>query len=75
MCKLKYKYIGINASQMIEETKYMNKNEFVILDVRTKQEFEKENILDSILISLDDLKKNAEQCIRMSVEAKHITDF
>lgn len=48
-------YTSISPKQMIEEIKSMNKDEYVILDVRTKEEYDEERIPNSVLLPLDRL--------------------
>jgi phage shock protein E len=53
------KYIYISASQMAEQIKKMDKNEYVILDVRTKQEYDEQRIPNSVLLTLSDIEAKA----------------
>lgn len=56
-------YIRITASQMVEETKNMDKSDYVILDVRTKQEYDEERIPNSVLLTLDQIDSKAEDVL------------
>lgn len=56
-------YMNISPKQMIEEIKNMNKEDYVILDVRTKEEYEEERIPDSVLLPLDRLEYEAEDVL------------
>ncbi len=49
------KYVKISASQMVEEIKNMNKDNYVILDVRTKAEYDEERIPNATLLTLDEI--------------------
>jgi len=53
------KYIYISPSQMAEQIKNMNKDEYVILDVRTKQEYDDERIPNSVLLTLNEIEAKA----------------
>ncbi|MDF2865320.1 MAG: Rhodanese-related sulfurtransferase [Clostridia bacterium] len=56
----KAEYIKIASSQMVEEIKNMNEKDYVILDVRTKQEYDLERIPNSILLTLDEIESEAD---------------
>ncbi len=56
----KAEYIKITPSQMVEEIKNMNEKDYVILDVRTKQEYDLERIPNSILLTLDEIESEAD---------------
>jgi rhodanese-related sulfurtransferase len=56
-------YKSISPKQMIEEIKSMNKDEYVILDVRTKEEHEEERIPNSVLLPLDRLDTDADEVL------------
>jgi len=53
------KYVYISASQMVEQIKNMKSDEYVILDVRTKQEYDAERIPNSILLTLSEIDEKA----------------
>ena len=55
----KSKYVYISASQMIEQIKNMNKDEYVILDVRTQSEYDAERIPNSVLLTLSEIEAKA----------------
>lgn len=57
------KYINISASQMVEEIKGMNKEDYVILDVRTKEEYDEERIPDSVLLTLSEIESKVESVL------------
>lgn len=59
----KAKYINITASQMVEEIKNMSKEEYVILDVRTKEEYEEQRIPNSVLLTLSEIESKAESVL------------
>jgi rhodanese-related sulfurtransferase len=55
----KDKYAYVSASQMVEQIKKMNKEDYVILDVRTKEEYDEERIPNSVLLTLDEIENKA----------------
>lgn len=56
-------YKNITPRQMIEEIKSMNKEDYVILDVRTKEENYEERIPNSLLLPLDRLDHDADSVL------------
>lgn len=55
----KTKYIRISPSQMVEDIKNMNQEDYIILDVRTKEEYDDERIPNSALLTLDEIESKA----------------
>jgi len=53
------KYIHISASEMVEQIKNMKTDDYVILDVRTKQEYDEERIPNSVLLTLNEIGAKA----------------
>lgn len=56
-------YVSISPERFMEEIKSMNKEDYVILDVRTKEEYDEERIPNSILVTLDNIKEEVEDVI------------
>lgn len=57
------KYVRISPVQMMNETKEMDKNEYVILDVRTKPEYDEVRIPGAVLLPLSDIETDAESVL------------
>lgn len=56
-------YISISPKGFMEEIKSMNKEDYIVLDVRTKEEYDEERIPNSILVTLDNIKEEVEDVI------------
>jgi len=55
----KSKYVYMSASQMVEQIKNMKMEDYVILDVRTKSEYDEERIPNSVLLTLSEIESKA----------------
>jgi len=55
----KSKYVYMSASQMVEQIKDMKMEDYVILDVRTKSEYDEERIPNSVLLTLSEIESKA----------------
>lgn len=56
-------YMKITAKDMKEQTDTLNKNSYVILDVRTKEEYDEERIPGSTLLTLDEIEYKASEVL------------
>jgi rhodanese-related sulfurtransferase len=59
----KVKYVNLTASEMTQQIKDMNKDEYVILDVRTKEEYDEERIPNSVLLTLSEIENKAAEVL------------